>query len=153
MTIAETAGLVGAGLAGAAYIPQISHLVRARCSGGISRLAFEAWLLASVLTTASAAAVGAAVFVALGGIQIVATALIMLCAARFKDTPCPSHARAPVGSHVPVRQGPRQASLAGTAMHGTPHSAAVRGWPLRDPGPAWPGRAKAASASNFQRHA
>jgi hypothetical protein len=34
--------------AGAAYVPQISHLVRARCSAGISRLAFEAWLLALI---------------------------------------------------------------------------------------------------------
>jgi hypothetical protein len=31
------------------------------------------------------------VFIALGGIQIVATALIMLCAARYKDMSCPVH--------------------------------------------------------------
>ena len=67
------------------------HLIRARCSAGISRLAFEAWLLASVLTTARAIAIHAGVFIAVGGIQIVATALIMLCAARYKDTPCPAH--------------------------------------------------------------
>ena len=91
MTATEIAGLAGAGLAGAAYVPQISHLVRARCSAGISPLAFAAWLLASVLTTTHAVAIGAAVFVALGGIQIVATTLIMLYAARYKDTPCPSH--------------------------------------------------------------
>jgi len=95
MTITEVAGFAGAGLAGAAYVPQISHLVRARCSAGISRLAFEAWLLASVLTTARAVAIGAAVFVVLGGIQIVATTLIMLYAARYQGTPCPSHPRPP----------------------------------------------------------
>ena len=38
-------GLLGTLKAGAAYVPQISHLVRARCSAGISRLAFEVWLL------------------------------------------------------------------------------------------------------------
>jgi hypothetical protein len=91
LTATEIAGFAGAGLAGAAYVPQISHLVRARCSAGVSRLAFEAWLLASVLTTARAIAIHAGVFIALGGIQIVATALIMLCAARYKDTPCPAH--------------------------------------------------------------
>jgi hypothetical protein len=91
LTATEIAGFAGAGLAGAAYVPQISHLIRARCSAGISRLAFEAWLLASVLTTARAIAIHAGVFIALGGIQIVATALIMLCAARYKDTPCPVH--------------------------------------------------------------
>jgi len=51
LTATEFAGFARAWLAGAAYIPQISHLVRARCSAGISRLAFEAWLLASLLTT------------------------------------------------------------------------------------------------------
>ena len=91
LTISEIAGFVGAGLAGAAYVPQISHLIRARCSAGISRLAFEAWLLASVLTTARAIAIHAGVFITLGGIQIAATALIMLYATRYKDTPCPSH--------------------------------------------------------------
>jgi uncharacterized protein with PQ loop repeat len=91
MTITEVAGFAGAGLAGAAYVPQISHLVKARCSAGISRLAFEAWLLASLLTTARAIAIHDGVFIVLGGIQIVATAVIMLCAIRYKDTPCPSH--------------------------------------------------------------
>jgi hypothetical protein len=91
LTATEIAGFAGAGLAGAAYVPQLSHLIRARCSAGISRLAFEVWLLASVLTTARAIAIHADVFITLGAIQTVATALIMLYAVRYKDTPCPSH--------------------------------------------------------------
>jgi hypothetical protein len=91
LTATEFAGFAGAGLAGAAYVPQISHIVRARCSAGISRLAFAAWLLASLLTTARAIAIHAGVFIVLGGTQIVATALIMLCAVRYKDMPCPAH--------------------------------------------------------------
>jgi len=91
LTITEIAGFAGAGLAGAAYVPQIRHLVRARCSAGISRPAFEIWLLAAVLTTARAVATGAGVFIVAGAIQIVATALILFCAGRYKDTPCPSH--------------------------------------------------------------
>ena len=91
LTATEIAGFVGAGLAGAAYVPQISHLIRARCSAGISRLAFEVWLLASLLTTAHAIAIHAGVFITLGGIQIVATALIMLYATRYQDTPCSIH--------------------------------------------------------------
>jgi len=87
----QIGGFVGAGLAGAAYIPQISHLIRARCSGGISRLAFAVWLLSSILITARAVAIHAGVFIALGAIQIVATALIMLYAARYKNTSCPIH--------------------------------------------------------------
>ena len=91
LTATEIAGFVGAGLAGAAYIPQISHLIKARCSAGISRLAFAVWLLASLLITARAIAIHAGVFIALGGIQIVATTLIMIYAARYKNTPCPIH--------------------------------------------------------------
>ena len=88
MTATEIAGFAGAALAGAAYVPQISHLIRARCSAGISRLAFAVWLLSSVLITARAIAIDAGVFIVLGGIQIVATALIMLYAARYQNTPC-----------------------------------------------------------------
>jgi PQ loop repeat protein len=95
LTATEIAGFAGAGLAGAAYVPQISHLIRARCAAGISRLAFAVWLVASVLTTARAIAIGAGVFIVLGGIQIVATALIMLLAARYKGTLCPSHLPGP----------------------------------------------------------
>jgi uncharacterized protein with PQ loop repeat len=102
LTATEIAGFAGAGLAGAAYIPQISHLIRARCSAGISRMAFEIWLLASFLTTAQAIAIHAGVFIVLGGIQIVATTLIMFYAARYKNTSCPIH--------VPRQPGPETAT-------------------------------------------
>ena len=95
LTTTEIAGFVGAGMAGAAYVPQISHLIRARCSAGISRLAFEVWLLAALLTTSHAIAIHAGVFIVLGGIQIVATTFIMFFTARYKDAPCPSHAPRP----------------------------------------------------------
>jgi hypothetical protein len=105
LTATQIGGFAGAGLAGAAYVPQIFHMVRARCSAGISRLAFGVWLLSSVLITARAVAIGAGVFIVLGAIQIVATALIVACAARYKDAPCPVHrprqpaARTAAGTH------------------------------------------------------
>ena len=149
LTATEIAGFAGAGLAGAAYIPQISHLIRARCSAGISRLAFEAWLLASLLTTARAIAIHAGVFIALGGIQIVATALIMLCAIRYKDTPCPVHLpRQPAartatgtgtsgnepGSRRPAgRSMPSQPHPPGTAEHCAHTSRSCARIPLRSP--------------------
>lgn len=73
------------------YVPQIAHLIRAHCSAGISRLAFAVWLVASVLVIIRAVALKAGVFIALGGIQILATAIIVLCATRYKDMYCPSH--------------------------------------------------------------
>jgi uncharacterized protein with PQ loop repeat len=91
LTVTEIAGFVGAGLAGAAYVPQISHLIRARCSAGISRLAFGVWILASFLVTARAIATRATVFMVLGGIQIVATSVIVFYATRYKGMYCPTH--------------------------------------------------------------
>jgi uncharacterized protein with PQ loop repeat len=62
LTVTQIAGFIGAALAGAAYVPQIWHLVRARCSAGVSRPAFAVWLAASALVTPHAVAAGAAVF-------------------------------------------------------------------------------------------
>jgi PQ loop repeat protein len=145
MTATEIAGLAGAGLAGAAYVPQISHLVRAHCAAGISPLAFAAWLLASVLTTAHAIAIGAAVFVVLGGTQIVATTLIMLCAARYKDTPCPSH--------PPTNPRPKRVPLAGERMSRSSAGGQGHRLPLQGLTPTLPERAVAAGAPNFNQHA
>jgi uncharacterized protein with PQ loop repeat len=91
LTATEIAGFAGAGLAGAAYVPQVSHIIKAHCSAGISQLAFAVWLLAALLVTARAIAIHAGVFIVLGGIQIVATTLIVVYAARYRNTPCPSH--------------------------------------------------------------
>jgi uncharacterized protein with PQ loop repeat len=140
LTFTQIAGFAGAGLSGAAYVPQISHLIRARCSAGISRLAFAAWLLSSVLVTARAIAIGAGVFVVLGGIQIVATALILVCAVRYKDTPCPSHLpRQPAAKtatdRVPRETSPRflaSAQPAGGRLSRT-YGAPRAPLPVRDP--------------------
>jgi PQ loop repeat protein len=111
MTTTEIAGFAGAGLAGAAYVPQVSHLIRARCSAGISRLAFGIWLLASFLTTAQAIAIHSGVFIVLGGIQIVATTLIMCTAARYKDRRCPAHLPRQPGAKTARRTVPKATSL------------------------------------------
>ena len=106
LTATQIGGFAGAGLAGAAYLPQISHLIRARCSAGISRLAFGVWLVSSVLVTARAVAIGAGVFIVLGVIQIVVTALIVVCAARYQDTPCPVHRPRPPAARTAAEPGP-----------------------------------------------
>ncbi len=132
LTATEIAGFVGAGLAGAAYVPQISHLIRARCSAGISRVAFEMWLLASFLTTAQAIAIHAGVFIVLGGIQIVATSLIMFYTARYKDAHCPIHLPRQPGAKVASR------TVSGGSEPGLWRSSGrLTGWPMRSPlGPA-----------------
>lgn len=96
--MSELIGLSGASLAGYAYLPQIRHLVRERCSAGISRGAFSLWLLASVLMTIHAVMLPAAVFIVLGGIQIGAIGVILFFSARYRGLVCPSHAASP--AHV-----------------------------------------------------
>lgn len=87
----ELAGFIGAGIAGAAYVPQIWHLIRAHCSAGISRVAFGAWLMASLLITSHAVAIGDAVFVLLGVVQLVATILVLAFATKYEGSYCATH--------------------------------------------------------------
>ena len=78
MTTTEMVGFTGVGLAGIAYLPQITHLIKEHCSAGISRLAFGMWLVSSLLVTAHAVATHAEVFVVLGAVQLVSTAIILV---------------------------------------------------------------------------
>ncbi|MGH2676240.1 MAG: PQ-loop repeat-containing protein [Actinomycetota bacterium] len=98
LTATQIAAFLGVGLAGAAYVPQIWHLVRAHCSAGISRVAFCLWLGASLLVTTHAIATRAAVFIVLGGVQIVATTAILLYATKYASSYC--------GGHEPGTLGP-----------------------------------------------
>jgi uncharacterized protein with PQ loop repeat len=87
----EWIGLTGAAIAGYAYLPQITHLIKERCSAGISRTAFALWFLSSVLVTISALFIQSVVFITLGVVQISATAIIYIYSTRYKGLVCPSH--------------------------------------------------------------
>lgn len=86
-------GLSGTILAGSAYLPQITHLIKERCTAGLSRGAFGLWFLSSILVTINAIYIRSIVFIALGCIQIVSTALIFAYTTRFKGYVCPYHAK------------------------------------------------------------
>ena len=91
LKVSEIVGFIGVGLAGAAYVPQVWHLVRVHCAAGISRFAFSLWLGATLLVTTNAIATGATVFIVLGGVQIVATALVLIYATKYRSTYCDGH--------------------------------------------------------------
>jgi uncharacterized protein with PQ loop repeat len=91
LTASQIAGFIGVGLAGVAYVPQIWHLARERCSAGISRLAFAGWLVASALVTSHAIATQALVFTLLGAVQIVAILLILIYATKYRSSQCAGH--------------------------------------------------------------
>ena len=83
----QMVGLFGAGLAGVAYVPQIWHLIRQRCSAGLSRAAFATWLVASGLVTTNAVMTRSTVFIVLGTIQLTATTVIVVLP---PSTPAPT---------------------------------------------------------------
>jgi uncharacterized protein with PQ loop repeat len=95
VTATEMVGFIGVGLAGIAYLPQITHLIKQHCSAGISRLAFGMWLVSSLLVTAHAVATHAEVFVVLGAVQLVSTAIILVFGTRYHGSFCPLHRPCP----------------------------------------------------------
>ena len=95
MSGSEVIGLGGAAVAGYAYLPQITHLIRERCSSGLSERAFALWLVASVLMTVHAITIGAVVFIVLGIEQVAATGIIAVYCRLYRGRACPSHDRGP----------------------------------------------------------
>lgn len=89
--IFEQIGFIGAAIAGAAYLPQIIHMFREKCTYGLSLKAFSLWCVSSVMITAHAIAIAAPVFITLGVIQIVATSIIVGYTITHKDAVCTFH--------------------------------------------------------------
>lgn len=100
MTPSELLGLSGAALAGYAYLPQITHLVRERCSAGLSERAFSLWLTSSLLMTIHAIAIESLVFIVLGIQQIVSTGIIAFFCRRYRGEACPAHSPIPQNREV-----------------------------------------------------
>ena len=116
----ELAGFIGAGLAGAAYVPQIWHLIRAHCSAGLSRVAFAVWLAASLLVTTHAVAIRATVFIALGAIQLAATALILVYSTKYAELVLrdpPSRSRREPQASLPLTLTPARRLRRAAATH------------------------------------
>src|SRR6185295_11989487 len=61
MTTSQLLGFAGTGLVIGGYIPQIVHLVKERCTAGISISAFSLWCAASLLFLIHATIIGDAV--------------------------------------------------------------------------------------------
>ena len=84
-------GFAGMGLVVVAYIPQITHLVRARCTSGVSTLAYLAWTVSAALLLAYAITARDPVFISLQAYQLVALTLIYLLSRRHRENPCDVH--------------------------------------------------------------
>ena len=86
-------GYVGTALVIGAYAPQISHLWTEHCSAGISERAYAIWVLASALFLSHSIVIGDAVFMVTQLVNVVALAIILVLARRFRNQICAAHAR------------------------------------------------------------
>ena len=74
-----------------AYIPQIVHLLKERCSSGISAQAFWLWFLATILFTIHAIALEDPPFILVGGIEIVFNSIVLGYTYKYKYGVCKTH--------------------------------------------------------------
>jgi uncharacterized protein with PQ loop repeat len=92
MNLTQIIGLFGAILSGIAYLPQIVHLVRERCSVGISRKVYLLWLVAALAILVNAISIKSLIFIFLTIIQIVSNMTIIFFANKYKKGVCSYHA-------------------------------------------------------------
>jgi uncharacterized protein with PQ loop repeat len=86
-------GFVGTGLVIVGYVPQIVHLIKERCTAGISIPAFSLWCVASLLFVIHAAMIRDPVFVVLQTVNLVAGGIIVRFSKKYEGQVCPFHRR------------------------------------------------------------
>ena len=89
--ISQVLGVVATGLVIAGYLPQIVHLIRQRCTAGISVLAFSVWCVAAFLFLIHAAMIEDGVFIAVQAVNLVAGGLIVWVSKRYEGQVCHFH--------------------------------------------------------------
>lgn len=89
--LSALAGFIGTTLVIVAYVPQIHHLIKERCTAGISVRAYWLWFVAALLLLVHAAGIGDPVFMLLQAYQLLACSLILYFCAKYKDSFCETH--------------------------------------------------------------
>ena len=88
---AKLVGFLGTILVIAAYLPQIQHLIKEHCTGGISLRAYYMWLTAALLLLVHAVAIRDSVFILLQAYQLGACGLIVFFCRKYKGSVCETH--------------------------------------------------------------
>jgi uncharacterized protein with PQ loop repeat len=94
MTASEILGFVGTGLVVTGYVPQIVHLIKERCTAGLSVPAFSLWCAASSLFLIHAVVIQDAVFVGVQAVNLAAGGLIVWFCIRYRGEVCSFHREA-----------------------------------------------------------
>lgn len=87
----EAMGMIGIGLSVVAYLPQLSHLAKERCSAGVSPEAWGMWLASSLLVGALAVYRRDYVFISLAASSLLSSTAILLLARRYRGMACGTH--------------------------------------------------------------
>jgi uncharacterized protein with PQ loop repeat len=96
MTISQASGFLGTGLVIAGYVPQIHHLIKERCTAGLSLPAFAVWSSASLLFLIHATMIRDVVFMAVQVVNLAAGGIIVAFCKKYDGQVCPLH----VGAHA-----------------------------------------------------
>ena len=83
-------GLTGTILIIIAYIPQIRHIVKEHCTGGVSLRAWLLWLIATVLILIHALNTDDLIFKILQTVNLVAVIVILSCIKAYGKRVCHS---------------------------------------------------------------
>ena len=101
----ELLGITGIAISVLAYLPQVVHLARERCSAGVSSRAWMMWLLSSLLIGALAIHRHDLVFILLQISSLTSAAIILSLAQRYRGMVCETHARGYPRQSLSDRQG------------------------------------------------
>ena len=104
-------GHLGTALCIAAYCPQILHLIKERCSAGLSVRAYGMWIASAFLLLSYAVAMGNAVFVVLQSYQLGAAALICVFCKKYEGRLCEDHGSGAGRSRISSRVRPSASSV------------------------------------------
>jgi uncharacterized protein with PQ loop repeat len=75
----------------AAYVPQVTHMIKERCTAGISLFAYSLWSLAAAILFTHAFMIHDAVFILVQGFTLIATWIITFYTWRHPGNRCPIH--------------------------------------------------------------
>lgn len=87
----EWLGFAGTSLVVFAYLPQITHLIRAKCAAGVSLSAYLVWTSSALLLLVYALTTGDPVFITLQGYQLLALGLIFVLSLKHRGHSCDEH--------------------------------------------------------------
>ena len=96
----EWLGFAAITLSALAYLPQVAHLIKERCSAGLSARAYLMWVASALLLLTYSIAREDLVFVSLQSYQAAAGGLILYFCIRYRGRRCEEHGGEPQRSHL-----------------------------------------------------